>query len=513
MSQVDVIAFLSGPAAFGAVNEPVEIVETHVSVVFLCQDRVLKLKRAVTFPYLDFSTPEKRKIACEAEVRINSRTAPSIYKGVVAVTREADGTLTVGGVGEPVDWLVDMHRFDEDTLFDRLARTGGLGRVMIEDLADSIAKFHQSAEIRENAGGAGGIGLIIDNSDQCFAASGEGILDPLDTEKLTALSKQALDANAELLDRRRDLGRVRHCHGDLHLRNICLIEDQPTLFDGIEFNEEFANIDVLYDLAFLVMDLEHRGLTRLTNIVLNRYLDVTGEGAADAGGLRVISLFLSMRAAIRSHVDLAQVKTLSDPVKAQARAKESADYLKMALDFLKPSSPKLIAVGGLSGSGKSRMARELAPHIGPAPGARILRTDSIRKRLADVPLTSRLGPEGYTPEMTERTYQAMLDEVAEALAAGRTAIADAVFANVEERIAVAEIAERAGVPFVGLWLEAPPDVMAKRVSERKRNVSDADAGVLEKQLTYDLGPVDWRRIDSSRPKEKTLKAGIAAIGR
>ncbi|NQU61277.1 MAG: AAA family ATPase [Rhodospirillales bacterium] len=511
-SQDGVIAFLSSPVAFGAGKDPVKIVETHISVVFLCQDRVLKLKRAVTFPYLDFSTPEKRKIACEAEVRINSRTAPTIYKGVVAVTREADGTLAVGGNGAPIDWLVDMNRFDEDTLFDRLAQDGGLERPMIEDLADSIAKFHQSAEIRKDAGGAKGTGLIIENNGQCFAGSAEGILDQGDTEKLARLSKQMLDANAGLLDKRRDDGRVRHCHGDLHLRNICLIDGRPTLFDGIEFNEEFANIDVLYDLAFLIMDLEHRGLSDLANIVFNRYLDITGEGSAVAGGLRVMALFLSMRAAIRSHVDLAQAKALSDSDKARARAKESGDYLKMALDFLKPSSPKLIAVGGLSGSGKSRMARVLAPHVARAPGARILRTDSIRKRLAGVPLTSRLGAEGYTPEMTERTYRAMMDEVVETLAAGGTAIADAVFAQPEERVSIAEIAANAGVPFVGLWLEAPPGVMAKRVTERQRNVSDADVGVLEKQLTYDLGPMEWQRIDSSGPKEETVKAGLAAVG-
>ncbi len=511
-SQEQVIRFLSDPAVFGPDTERVDKIETHVSLVFLGADRVLKLKRAVSFPYLDFSTPELRRRACEAEIRINRRTAPSIYLGVCAVTREADGTLALDGHGEAVDWLVHMARFDEQTLFDRLAQKGGLGRRLMEDLADAIAEFHQNAEPRTGSGGQAGIGMIVESNAECFAGIGDGILARPETETLTRLTRAVLDDAGPVLDSRRESGRVRHCHGDLHLRNICMVDGSPTLFDAIEFNEEFAHIDVLYDLAFLLMDLEHRNLRRLANILFNRYLDITGDGAAGLGGLRVLALFLSMRAAIRSHVDAAQATALTDPEKAGARAKESADYLEMALNYLTPSVPRLVAVGGLSGSGKSRMARELAPHLGASPGARVVRTDSIRKRLAGTPLTSRLGPEGYTAEMTERTYRAMTEEAAEGLQAGQSVIADAVFAAPHERTAIAEVAGKAGVPFTGLWLEAPPDVMALRVGERQNNISDADAGVLQKQLSYDLGEIDWHTIDSSGPREDTEKAGREIIG-
>lgn len=515
-TQEEIIRLLSDPAVFGPPEVPgadtVDRIETHVSLVFLGPRRVYKLKRAVTFPYLDFSTPEKRRLACEAEVRVNRRTAPSIYRGVVAITRQADGTLALDGDGEAVDWVVEMERFDEHTLFDRLARKGGLGRAMMEDLADAIADFHQMAESRTDGGGGDGIAMIIESNAECFAGIEEGILDKALAETLTGLSQKALKALAPVLDRRRDSGRVRHCHGDLHLRNICIVEGRPTLFDAIEFNDAFATIDVLYDLAFLLMDLDHRGLRRLANIVFNRYLDVTGDGTGEAGGLRVMALFLSMRAAIRSHVDAAQAQTLSDREKARARAGESNHYLNMALNYLAPEPSRLIAVGGLSGSGKSRMARELAPFLGVAPGARVVRSDSTRKRLAGVPLTERLGDEGYSAEMTKRTFEAVYEETLAALRAGQSVIADAVFAKPESRRAIERVADKAGVPFCGLWLEAPAEVMARRVTERQRNVSDADAKILERQLTYDLGRIEWHRVDSSGPREETLKAGLGLIG-
>lgn len=509
--QAQVVEFLSTPAAFGSASGTVDRIETHVSLVFLCGDRVLKLKRAVTFPYLDFSSVEKRRIACEAEVRINTRTAPAIYRGVLAITRGRDGALEMGGDGEPVDWVVHMNRFDEDTLFDRLAQKGGLNRAMMEDLADAITEFHSQASPEKGAGGRDGLGLIIENNARCFTGT-EDFLKLGNVERLTRLSRQALEDVGDILDRRRAGGRVRHCHGDLHLRNIFLSDGTPTLFDAIEFNLEFAHIDVLYDLAFLIMDLDYRGLRRQANIVLNRYLDSTGDGEESAGGLAVLPLFLSMRAAIRSHVDAAQVSVLSDPEKAKTRAVESAQYLEMALAYLEPTTPKLIAVGGLSGSGKSRLARELAPMLGAAPGARVVRTDCIRKRLSGQPLTARLGPDGYTTEMTERTYAAFLKECETALNSRWVTIADAVFASPQERDAVAALANKAGVQFMGLWLEADPEIIRDRVSKRKRNVSDATAQVVEMQLNYDLGEIDWTSVDSSGTREETLKLGLAAIG-
>lgn len=509
--QREVVAFLSQPETYAAsksaVGSTVDMVETHVSIVFLTGERAYKLKRAVVFPYLDFSTRDRRRRFCEAEVRFNSRTAPGIYLGVVPVTRTVGGGLALGGDGEPVDWLVEMRRFDEDTLFDRLADRGVLDRFAMEDLADSIARFHRGAEPQFDAGGRDATAFVIGNNEQSFAETQPGLLDADAVERLTGSSRHTLDACGALLDQRRQNGFVRHCHGDLHLRNIFLHEGRATLFDAIEFSETFANIDVLYDLAFLIMDLDCRDFRGLASILLNRYLDVTG----DASGLATLPLFLSMRAAVRSHVDAMGCTGQSDPGEAGVLRERARRYLEKAEAYLVPAAPILVAMGGLSGSGKSRLARELAAYLGPAPGARVVRTDCTRKRIAGVPLGSRLGPSGYTPDMTSRTFAAVYEEAGTALAAGHSVIADAVFAGPEQRAAIARVAEDAGVPFHGFWLEAQPDVMFERVTNRKRNVSDANAAIVQMQLGYELGAIDWRRIDTSGSRDHTMAQCLKAM--
>ena len=506
--QSEVIAFLSQPAAYGAHVSSVERCETHASIIFLTDSTAYKLKRAVRFPYLDYSTPERRRRFCEAEVQVNRRTAPDLYRGVVVVVRREDGALALGGAGAPLDWLVEMQRFHENALFSRLADAGRLDRFAMENLADSIARFHGQAEPRSSSGGASGIARVLDSNRSCFADSDPKILDPQRTARLVELARNAFEAAAPLLDRRRDEGRVRHCHGDLHLRNIIVHNGQAVLFDAIEFDPAFAEIDVLYDLAFLVMDLEFRGLPHLASIVLNRYLDNTG----DVAGLPALPLFLSTRAAIRAHIDAVAASNQSEPQNAAELADAARRYLRWALAFLRSEKPRLIAIGGLSGSGKSKLARQLAPLLGPAPGARVARTDSTRKRLAGVALGTRLGAQDYSSRMSRRTYEAVYDEARQALAAGRSVIADAVFAGPEEREAIARTASEAGVAFQGLWLDAAPPVLERRVTGRRKNVSDATAEVVRLQLEYDLGAIDWARLDASGEGDETLQAACALLG-
>lgn len=510
--QRPVIDFLRRPGTFGPGVTEVAEFETHVSFVFVGGERVFKLKRAVCFPYLDFSSLEARRTACEAEVVINRRTAPDLYKGVVAVTRETDGTLALSGVGETVEWLVEMGRFDQDDLFDRMAADGKIRRRLMERTADAIAKFHGKVEATGEAGGHAGTSAIIESNADSFDLVAEEVLDAAMVTRLNEASRLRVDSLRDTLDKRRDVGLVRHCHGDLHLRNICLYGDQPTLFDAIEFNRTFSDIDVLYDLAFLIMDLDFRGNRRLANITLNRYLDATGIVAEGTGVFSVLPLFLSMRAAVRAHVDGAQAGGLSDPERRVRRQDEARKYLDMAIGYLDAAPKRLVAVGGLSGSGKSRMARELAPLLGAAPGARVVRTDAVRKRLAGAALEDRLGDGGYTAEMTERTYAAFYGEIETSLAEGQTVIADAVFARPEQRDFIAGLARKCGVPFDGLWLEAPPEVMAERVTKRKFNVSDATADIVRQQLVYDLGAIEWTRIDSSGRRDETIGAGRALLG-
>lgn len=474
-------------------------------MIFFANGSAYKLKKAVRFPYLDYTTADRRRAMCEAEVRINRRTAPGIYRRVVAVTREADGGFALDGAGAPVDWLVEMARFDEAALFDAMAERGALGRPLLEELADAIAGFHRAAERRLTAGGAAAVAALIENNAQSFAGCAPGALDVGAIGRLLTGWRAQLDDQRTLVEERQARGRVRHCHGDLHLGNIVLHEGRPTLFDAIEFNDAFADIDVLYDLAFLLMDLAHRGHGPQANVVFNRYLDASG-GEEPGDGLALLPLFISLRAGIRAHVEAVAADSQADPEAGRRRLADARRYLDRACAALDLTPPRLVAIGGLSGSGKSSLARVLAPELCSAPGARVLRTDCIRKRLAQVPLDARLGSEGYTTAMTRRTYRALFEEAEAALAAGRAVIADGVFAAASERAALRDLADRLSVPFCGLWLEAPTEILEERVGARRGDVSDATADVVRMQQRVCTGAVEWDHVDAAGPAEETAQS-------
>jgi predicted kinase len=310
-----------------------------------------------------------------------------------------------------------------------------------------------------------------------------------------------------LLDSRRDAGFVRHCHGDLHLRNIVLIGGEPTLFDGIEFNDELACTDVLYDLAFLLMDLWRRGLPRHANAVWNGYLAET----VDLDGIALMPLFLSCRAAVRAKTSATAARFQSDEAKARELQQLARDYLTMAGRLLHPPEPRLIAIGGLSGSGKSTLAVAMAPSVGPVPGAVVLRSDDIRKRLCGVAPLDRLGPEGYTQEVSSRVYAAIAERARLALRARHSVIADAVFATPEDRRSIERVAHDASVRFDGLWLDAPDTTLIDRARTRRMDPSDADESVIRMQRARELGPIQWHRLDASRATEQVVGNAMAVI--
>ena len=505
--QSDVIALLSQAETFGGAT--VDRIETHSAIVFLAGSRAWKLKRAVRYDYLDFSSRERRKASCDAEVRLNRRTAPALYRGVVAVTREADGSLALAGSGSPVDWVVEMNRFDQGALFDRLALGGGLTIELMSALGAEIARFHRAAEERVDHGGDAGMRWVIDGNALGFAEFGERMLDRSACERLTASARAELARVAPLLDRRRRRGFVRQCHGDLHLRNIVLLDGRPTLFDGVEFNDQIACVDVMYDLAFLLMDLWKRALRGHANAVLNSYLAEAG----DLDGLRGLPLFLSCRAAVRAKTSATSARLQADERAAGDLQRLAHEYLAMAERLLHPPPPRLVAIGGLSGSGKSTLARALAPLAGRAPGAVVLRSDAIRKQVCGVRPVDRLGPEGYAPEVSQRVYRALAERAALIVAAGHSAIADAVYARPEDRAAIERVAANAGVPFDGVWLEAPEQIMIDRVGTRGRDASDADAAVVRLQHAQETGSLGaWRRIDAARSSEAVLDAVAADLG-
>jgi len=490
--QSALIAALSQAETYGTqAGTPIERIDTHGAVLLLVGDRAYKLKRAVRFPYLDYSTVSRRHAMCDAELSVNRRTAPDLYLRVAPITKE-NGGFRVDGDGKAVDWLVVMRRFDQDALFDRIAAAHGLAPTLIEDLARRIAAFHADAEIRTTAGGHDGLSAVVDGVEDTFVEVGDRV-DEGKVAKLVAAMREQLAVHADLLNARRDAGLVRRCHGDLHLRNICLIDGKPTLFDAIEFDEAIASIDVLYDLAFLLMDLEHRDLRPAANRLLNAYL----ARANGYDGLSLMPLFMALRASIRAHVAATAATNQENPADAESCIRDAHSYLDLATDFLRPVRPRLIAIGGLSGTGKSTLAYALAPQLGRAPGAVVLRSDEIRKRLLGRDPLDRLGPDSYAPEVSARVYEHLASTAMIALDAGQSVIMDAVYNRPEGRHEISAVASRLNVPFVGLWLEAPLALLADRVGSRRGDASDATARVVRRQERQGLGPIEWAKIDAS----------------
>jgi uncharacterized protein len=505
--QREIVEFLGAPETHG--GAPVERIDTHASIVFLAGRLAWKLKRAVRYDYLDFSSAERRRQMCEAEVRLNRRTAPQLYRRVAPITRQADGSLAIAGSGRPVDWLVEMHRFDQEGLLDRLAARGALALDLMHPLAAAIARLHAGAEAHHDRGGAAGMSWVVEGNAAAFADEGTAIFPPAAVRALTAAARTAIERLAGRLDARRDAGLVRRCHGDLHLRNIVLIDGLPTLFDGIEFNDDIACTDVLYDLAFLLMDLWRRRMPLHASIVWNDYLRDT----LDLDGVALMPLFLSCRAAVRAKTSASAAALQEDALRRAALEALAREYLDLARDLLDPAPACLVAIGGFSGSGKSTLARSLAPLAGAVPGAVVLRSDEVRKALFGLAPAERLGPAGYTPEVTHRVYATLEARARAVLRGGHAAIVDAVFARPEDRERIAEIAAAAGVPLVGLWLDAPESVLMERLSRRRDDPSDADPAVLRAQLMAGAGTIGWHRLCAASGPQDVLRQAVDLVAR
>ncbi|WP_298282174.1 AAA family ATPase [Acidocella sp.] len=473
--QGGVIAFLRAGAEL--------VRETHVSYVFLHKDRAYKLKKSVLLAFVDQSTRARRRELCAAELRLNRRTAPGLY-------------LAVRGVGaagfdppEPEDYVVEMRRFDEAGLFSALAGQGALTPALLRELADEIAVFHQGAE-KLVGDGAGALGRVVAGNEERLRA----LAPPLperEVEALIGATRAALGVCGEQLAAR-GAGSFRRCHGDLHLGNIVAIDGHPVLFDAIEFSDEFSCIDTAYDLAFPLMDLCAQGGG--ANGVMNRYLDRTG----DEGAMGVLPLFMAVRAGIRAHVLAAQ-------------GRDGAAYVRLAVALLRAPAPRLVAIGGLSGGGKSTLAAAVAPRLGGGAGARVLRSDVMRKRLRGVAPETRLPAVDYTAAASAETYGEMLGLAGRALAAGACVVLDAAFLRGEERAAAEALAARHGVAFAGFWLEAPEAVLAARIAGREHDASDATVAVMRAQRGHVTGQQNWRRLDAAGTRERLVETVLAAL--
>lgn len=493
-SQRDTIAFLSQPETYALEGGRVERVETHGAIVFLAGEYAYKLKRAVKYLYMDYSTVEKRRAMCLRELEINRHIAPPIYLEVRTILRGPEDHLHFGPADAPgaLDTVVVMRRFDQETLFGKLCDDGRLTAALMRELAETVAAFHKSAEATTMFGGAEGLAAVVRENNSMFAAmigapfAADGVAD------YARLSDAKLRRISGLLEKRRKTGFVRRCHGDLHLNNVFLFDGKPMLFDALEFSDDFACIDVLFDLAFLLMDLEHHRAHVHAHTLLNRYLEIT----TDYAGLAALPLFLACRAGIRAHVTVSRAVATG---RAQAQLYDEAKaYFALALGFLNEVPPRLVVVGGLSGTGKTTLARVIAPAVGRVPGAVILRSDVTRKRLMGVSETTRLPESAYTHEMNARVFSEMAKTAATILAAGHGVVMDAVYGTQEERDGIAAVAAKAHARFDGLWLEADPGILAERIARRADDASDATVAVLKKQLAAIPAPQDWTMIDADR---------------
>jgi uncharacterized protein len=500
-----ICAFLGEGEAFGAPGAEVEQVITHAAEIFLIGERAFKMKRAVRYSFLDFSTLARRKGALEAELRLNRRTAPMLYERVVPVTRDERGELAVDGEGEPVEWLLEMRRFDQAALLDRIAKRHALEPGTIDALASTLAAFHEEAERRPDLGGYAAMAEVTQGNADDLASLVGPVFEDTRVRALDEATRAALERNRDLLERRRADGFVRHCHGDLHLGNIVLLDGAPVLFDCLEFDEALATIDTFYDLAFLLMDLLHRDLGAHAQRLLSGYLDVTWDDA----GTALLPLFLSCRAAIRAKV--AGFAAQSEAGEAKEEIAAARAYLDLAQRFLAPEPARLVAIGGISGTGKSTLARALAPGLGAAPGAVALRSDVIRKKLFGAAPTDRLGPEAYRKDISAKVYNTMISRVRTLLGASHSVIVDAVYLEGRDRARIAQVAADMGVPFAGLWLAAPAETLLARVRARQDDASDATAAVLQAQLEVDPGRLDWSKVDAGGDPDTVAASAREAL--
>jgi aminoglycoside phosphotransferase family enzyme/predicted kinase len=503
--QSAIFAFLADPATHGGAK-PTRI-DTHAAAVFLAGERAWKVKRAVKFPFLDFSTLRKRRAALDAEVEANKPFAPQLYLGVRPITRSG-GKFAIAGDGETVEWALEMRRFDETQTLDHLAAAGKIDTAMAAALARTVAAAHGRAPRVNAAPWIAALGDYLEQNAEAFSENGQ-VFPATRAKVLDEESHAALARATPLLQARGKAGLIRRGHGDLHLGNIALIDGAPLPFDALEFDPLVASGDLLYDLAFLLMDLAERKLADAANTVLNVYLAETRRDS-DLDALAALPLFLSLRAAIRAKVTAARLANAGDD-KRRSIAADAATYFAFACDLIAPPRPRLIAVGGLSGTGKSVLARMLAPHIAPVPGAVVLRSDVERKVMLGVAETEKLPSEAYGAEVTQRVYAALADKARRVIDAGHSAIVDAVFARAAERATIEALAREHGYNFRGLFLTADLATRVQRVGARVNDASDADATIAQSQESYDLGTLTWNRVDASGSPQQTLANARAAL--
>ncbi len=518
-NQSEVLGFLAEPASHGLPpDSPVVRLDTHASTVFLAGPVAVKLKRAVRHRFLDFTTRDRRIAACRAELAVNRRFTQGLYCGLGAV-RRLNGRLALvlpGAAGDVdldaptvLEPVVVMDRFPADCQLDRMAAEGRLDAHLADRLGVMAGAAMAAAEPRRIDWPEAFGHVVADSLTELTDRP-----DVFEGVRVAAL-RRTLEARLRTLEAlmaaRATAGRVRRCHGDLHLRNIVVLDGMPVPFDALEFDEALATTDTLYDLAFLVMDLLHRGL----DDAAARVVSITLALEDDYGGLRLMAPYLAARALIRAKVTASRFDPAAlDGTGAEAWRAEAQAYFTLAERVLAPTAARLVALGGHSGSGKTTLACRIAPKLAPGAGAIVLRSDVIRKQDAGVDLFAPMPPGSYTPAARRLVYERLRAHAAAVLLSGQPAILDATHDDADNRTATEAIAAHAGCRFDGLWLEAPTDALLARVTERqavRADPSDAGPAVVTRQLAGDPGAIAWPKIDTSQDPAAAEAAILARL--
>lgn len=478
------IRSLLRPQCYGPGVSNVELIETHISWVLLAGDHAYKIKKPVNLGFVDFSTLAKRRRYCVEELRLNRRLAPRLYQAVVAITGSADQP-TLGGAGKPLEYAVQMRRFPQEQLLDRLLDSGGLTPTIIDEVGRQVADFHARVAV---AASDSIYGLpqqvwipMADNFRQISALINDVALSHTLVD-IEAWSQREHRARAKALSQRKSGGFIRECHGDMHLGNMALLADAVTIFDCIEFNPALRWIDVMSEVAFLAMDLDDRGHPDLGRRVVNRYLEWTG----DYGGLEVLPLYRVYRAMVRAKVHAIRGHQTGLEPAAQMRTREALSaYLRLAEWYTRVRRPFLIITHGLSGSGKTTASDRVVEDL----GAVRVRSDIERKRLAglspDAASGSAVDAGLYTPAASADTYARLEDVARKIVDSGLPTIVDATFLRAGDRERFRALARELHVPFAILACTAPAPCLRARIAQRHtlgHDASEATLAVLERQI-------------------------------
>jgi len=505
----ELVKALLKPEAYPETTGKIELAQTQMSFVFLTDQFVYKVKKAVDLGYLDYTTLDKRRFFCQKEVELNRRLCPEIYLGVVPVTRDK-GAIRMGGRGETIEYAVRMRRLPQEKMMNVLLADDGVSTEMIAGVAEKLAAFHKEAETNPEISAFGEIKAITRNTDENFTQTGKYIGRTISKDSyrhIKGYTESFVEKNATLFNKRVKEGRIRDCHGDLHAAHICFAND-ICIYDCIEFNDRFRYCDIASEMAFLAMDLDHYGRADLSRSLISAYVAESGDKEL----VKLLGFYKGYRAYVRGKVEGFK---LDDPYISKVEKEKTQDIAASYFDLARAytrAKPVLFITVGLVGTGKSTLAQALAKRLGLA----VIASDITRKQLVDVPLTEHRFDEFdggiYSAELSRKTYDKMFSGAGDILSEGGSVILDASFIRAEERLKAKRLAEEAGADFFIIECQLDEANIKKRLARRleRGSVSDGRWEIYRPQKkafdpVKEASPPKHAIVDTSKPLGENIK--------